>query len=166
MQYLLSSGIAAERMTVNGYGETAPIAENSSPDGRFLNRRVELVVTGTGFLGSAAPVTDTHEHSYVMKKGAPERASSVPADGASMGIATISIVDNAFKPSLLTVPVGTKVTWVNNGGSNHKISFTSGMGPRMRSGAAYEKTFDVAGEYAYECAIHGARMNGKIIVTE
>jgi peptidoglycan-associated lipoprotein len=39
-----SGGIALHRMSVISYGETAPIADNASPDGRAMNRRVTLVV--------------------------------------------------------------------------------------------------------------------------
>ena len=39
-----SGGIALHRMSVISYGKTAPIADNDSPDGRAMNRRVTLVV--------------------------------------------------------------------------------------------------------------------------
>jgi OOP family OmpA-OmpF porin len=42
MEYLVSAGIAADRMTARGYGQEAPIADNSSDEGRAMNRRVEL----------------------------------------------------------------------------------------------------------------------------
>jgi len=41
--YLESRGVAAERMTAHGYGESVPIADNTTFEGRTLNRRVELV---------------------------------------------------------------------------------------------------------------------------
>ncbi len=40
--YLIKRGVAAGRMTVKGYGETQPIADNHSKAGRGKNRRVEL----------------------------------------------------------------------------------------------------------------------------
>jgi OOP family OmpA-OmpF porin len=40
--YLESSGVAADRMTAKGYGEDAPIADNSTAAGRNKNRRVEI----------------------------------------------------------------------------------------------------------------------------
>jgi OOP family OmpA-OmpF porin len=40
--YLLSKGVGDERMTVVGYGETKPIADNATEEGRLQNRRVVM----------------------------------------------------------------------------------------------------------------------------
>ena len=37
-------GIAADRITVNGYGESRPVASNETADGRAANRRVEILI--------------------------------------------------------------------------------------------------------------------------
>ena len=42
--YLIGKGIDAGRMTAAGFGETMPIADNTTEDGLELNRRVELKV--------------------------------------------------------------------------------------------------------------------------
>lgn len=42
--YLISRGLDANRVVAKGYGETRPIADNGSPEGRANNRRVEIVV--------------------------------------------------------------------------------------------------------------------------
>jgi OmpA-OmpF porin, OOP family len=41
-QYLISKGIAANRLTAKGYGDTQPVADNDSEEGRKQNRRTEV----------------------------------------------------------------------------------------------------------------------------
>lgn len=43
-RYLSSQGIPLHRMSVISYGLTAPIADNSTQEGRAINRRVTIVV--------------------------------------------------------------------------------------------------------------------------
>ena len=42
--YLVTRGIASDRITAQGFGPTRSIADNKSPEGRANNRRVEIVV--------------------------------------------------------------------------------------------------------------------------
>jgi len=45
-KYLVQSGVDAEQVEARGYGETQPIADSSSDEGREANRRVEFRVIG------------------------------------------------------------------------------------------------------------------------
>ncbi len=45
--YLIDHGVAADVLVAEGFGETRPIADNESAEGRDLNRRVELHVIET-----------------------------------------------------------------------------------------------------------------------
>jgi outer membrane protein OmpA-like peptidoglycan-associated protein len=42
--FLVSQGVEASRISAVGKGESTPVADNSTPDGRANNRRVEIVV--------------------------------------------------------------------------------------------------------------------------
>ena len=46
--HLVSIGIDPNKMVATGAGDTKPIAENSTKEGRAKNRRVEIEVTGLG----------------------------------------------------------------------------------------------------------------------
>ena len=40
--YLILRGVDAERLTYRGYGESRPVADNDTPEGRAKNRRTTL----------------------------------------------------------------------------------------------------------------------------
>jgi outer membrane protein OmpA-like peptidoglycan-associated protein len=44
--YLVSQGVSDSGITAQGFGKENPVATNDTSEGRALNRRVELVVSG------------------------------------------------------------------------------------------------------------------------
>jgi outer membrane protein OmpA-like peptidoglycan-associated protein/outer membrane protein W len=48
VDYLATKGVASTRVTVVGYGEAAPVADNATAEGRAMNRRVVLRRTDCG----------------------------------------------------------------------------------------------------------------------
>jgi outer membrane protein OmpA-like peptidoglycan-associated protein len=48
MDYLVSKGVAVERLTFHGYGDARPIADNATAEGRARNRRIEFLVRVKG----------------------------------------------------------------------------------------------------------------------
>jgi outer membrane protein OmpA-like peptidoglycan-associated protein len=46
VDYLVAGGVAGERLTAVGLGETEPIADNGTEEGRQQNRRIEFAVAG------------------------------------------------------------------------------------------------------------------------
>ena len=45
VNFLVSSGVAADRLQYKGYGNTSPVADNITNEGRALNRRTEVKIT-------------------------------------------------------------------------------------------------------------------------
>ena len=47
VNYLIEQGMPAERLGAAGYAEFDPVADNSSPEGRSQNRRIEIILMPT-----------------------------------------------------------------------------------------------------------------------
>ena len=58
--------IAHERMSIAGYADTVPVADNGTPEGRARNRRVDLVIL----------------NNYALAKTEPAKAATGPAEPA------------------------------------------------------------------------------------
>ncbi len=52
--YCKGLGVVGSRLTTVGYGESQPVASNSTPEGRQLNRRVEIAIYANDKLKEAA----------------------------------------------------------------------------------------------------------------
>ena len=108
---------------------------------RLPTRHLALVFTG---LSLAAAAT------------APLHAADAPS---------VKIENFAFTPPVLTVKVGTTVTFENDDDIPHLVvadnaSFRS---KALDTGDTYEFTFTKAGDFAYFCGLH-PHMQGKITV--
>ncbi len=77
----------------------------------------------------------------------------------------VKIVDFAFRPRAITVPRGTRVTWVNRGNANHTSTANSGLWDSglLSPGESFSRVFRRAGTFRYKCKIHPA-MVGKVVV--
>jgi outer membrane protein OmpA-like peptidoglycan-associated protein/Tol biopolymer transport system component len=47
-KYLVEHGIDEKRLSYKGYGESSPMADNTTEEGRANNRRTEFIITGMG----------------------------------------------------------------------------------------------------------------------
>ncbi len=48
MAFFATKGVALDRMQIKSFGSTRPLASNTSPEGRQLNRRVEIIIENRG----------------------------------------------------------------------------------------------------------------------
>jgi plastocyanin len=79
---------------------------------------------------------------------------------------TVTVSDNNFSPSQLTIQVGDTVRWVNAaGGNQHNVTSTNGAfaSSPTASSFTFEVTFNQAGTFNYFCTLH-ANMDGTITV--
>ena len=90
--------------------------------------------------------------------------------------ASLTVQNYSYTPSVITVSVGTKVTWTNKGPASHSVTSDStgcdsgalsaptgnGYGG-MTTGGLFQVTFTTPGTYAYHCMFH-AQMHGSITV--
>ncbi|MGD9890374.1 MAG: cupredoxin family copper-binding protein [Dehalococcoidia bacterium] len=94
---------------------------------------------------------------------------AVAAGGASpaqaQGASAVSIIDFAFQPASVTVPVGAIVTWTNNGMAPHTSTSSAGGwdSGRLASGQSFSFTFSQPGSFSYICMIH-PQMMGTVVV--
>jgi len=58
-QFMETQGVTRDLITAQGFGQTAPVASNSTAEGRQLNRRVDLVVSGEAITGNRTTTTST-----------------------------------------------------------------------------------------------------------
>jgi plastocyanin len=77
----------------------------------------------------------------------------------------ISIEHFAFGTSMLSVTVGTTVTWVNHDDDLHTVTSSDGLfaSPGLDTDDVFAYHFTAPGTYAYRCALH-PHMTGTIIV--
>lgn len=96
----------------------------------------------------------------------------VPAAGqtADHAVTASDIPSHNFSPGTLTIAVGDSVTWsYPTGTSEHNVHFTDGPAfpdqPSAPSGPGWtvHRTFDTAGTFHYQCALH-TTMRGTIVV--
>lgn len=133
--------IGLDEQNGSGYSGIAVLATTS---GGGVEVSVYLGYGLSGDRGAATPVA----------------ATSAPAE------ATVSILDYSFDAATVEFPVGTTVTWANDGGVIHTTTSTDGLWDSgiLSSGETFSHTFTEAGTFTYICALHPV-MIGTIVVT-
>ena len=98
-QYLLREfSLAPDKLLVRGYGENSPVADNSTPEGRSLNRRV--VVQAMPTIDLAAKTSDKNMAEDIDKavESLPKPISRDPLDKQ------FNVVDSLYFPANIITP--------------------------------------------------------------
>ena len=98
----------------------------------------------------------------------PVKPPTPPGTICTPGNGTVCMTSsNTFDPASMTVAAGTTVTWINDTGVTHNVTFDTPGSPadiaNFKSGAQ-NATFPSKGTFAYHCTIHGKSMSGTITV--
>lgn len=93
-------------------------------------------------------------------------AAACSSDGATGPVPAdeVRVSNNQFTPANRTVTIGSTVTfrWAS-GSATHNVTFNDGPASGNQSSGTFDRLFDLAGAYPYQCTIH-AGMTGTITV--
>ena len=95
------------------------------------------------------------------------RDTAVGPDGDGVSaVKTVAVVDVAYDPQRIEVPVGTTVDWTNDDPFAHTVTADDGAfdSGTMDAGQIFSHVFDDPGTFDYFCAIHPS-MTGTVTVT-
>lgn len=102
---------------------------------------------------------------YFTKKQYPPvpQQQTVQAPQTQVAANTITIQNFSFSPETLTVPQGTKVTWINRDTAVHTVNSDAFNSSDLNQGDTFSFTFDTKGSFDYICGLHPS-MTGSIVV--
>jgi plastocyanin len=98
----------------------------------------------------------------------PSKPASTPASPS--GSALVTLKNIAFHPAVVHIKVGQSVTWKWEDAdidTQHNVTSTgpdSFASSTTKMSGTYTVKFPKAGTYDFQCTIHPASMNGKVIV--
>lgn len=103
----------------------------------------------------------------LLEESGCEQSAPAPSPGAGAPkSAAVMIMDWAYSPAAVSVPAGSKVTWMNMDADPHTVTSKGGgplSSPSLAKNGEYAHTFASAGTYEYFCAIH-PQMKGAVTV--
>jgi plastocyanin len=116
------------------------------------------VITSSVTTNSNLPATSVSNPTNTSNN---EPTTSIP----SVTTPQIVVKEFSFIPQNITVPVGTTITWINNGSEDHTVSSDTGLfSGSVSPGKTFSFTFTTPGVFNYHCGIH-PEMIGTVTVT-
>jgi len=96
-----------------------------------------------------------------------ESGSMEESEGGAEEVVEVKMTNLGFEPDVLTIKVGTTVTWTNTDAAPHSATSDTGLfdSSFLTKGKSFSFTFEEAGTYPYHCDYHMST-KGTIEVTE
>ena len=127
------------------------------------------LAAATGCGGDEAPAAPTPPPAPTPT----EEATATPDKPAGATAGQVASDIAGFTLEVLQVSVGTTVTWTNQDNSGHTVTAGSLEVPNdefasltLNRGESFSHTFQSAGTFRYDCAIHPDTSNAVVTVTE
>lgn len=91
--------------------------------------------------------------------------AGLTAEDSQMKTNEVKIDNFCFTPQTLTVPAGTKVTWINQDDVPHTVTSDDKLfvSRALDTDQQFSFTFTAPGTYSYYCSVH-PKMTGKVVV--
>ncbi len=151
------SSVAVDWEVLSGGGTISPTSTTTDATGQASATRT-LSGTAGAHEAYAIAATEPTPDTVIFATN----ATSAPATAA------VSVGNNFFNPSSVTIAVGGTVTWTWSAGAvTHNVTFQTAGAPSNvsnTSSGSFPRTFNSAGTYQYVCTIHGASMSGSVTV--
>jgi len=95
----------------------------------------------------------------------PQAPTASPAPPKSRPAALVKIKGFEFRPTIIRITRGTRVTWTDVDAANHNVLFAKDPGDlgNIREGDERSATFGRAGRFSYVCQYH-PNMRGTVVV--
>ena len=93
-------------------------------------------------------------------------AAGLLATGGAVSFAgsnNVSMGDNFFDPGKIKIGKGERVTWTNDGNSDHTVKFKGQKNKIVAPGEQTGRRFKDTGTFNYRCTLHSG-MDGKVVV--
>ena len=81
--FLISQGVSMNNVYAQGFGPENPVASNSTPQGRQMNRRVDLVVNGESIAAQKRPQEQNSVPGSMAAPNSSEPQQTVPPENDS-----------------------------------------------------------------------------------
>ena len=79
----------------------------------------------------------------------------------------VRVPGREFKPSIITVPVGTTVKWISYDGEQHSVTSDTGLfDGSLPPFGSFNYTFTERGNYEYYCQNHAHNQENGVVVVE
>jgi plastocyanin len=155
-----------------GNGVPGVVVTWEASDGSLSASEVPTDPAGTSSVivtlpGTVGPITITAAAD--VPTGSPQTYTAEATEVSTS--AEVSVVNNAFNPSTITIAPGTTVTWTwAPTAVLHNVAPVAGGTEPARSGNptnapfTHEHTFNNPGTYNYTCEVHGPAMSGVVTV--